>query len=159
MTKGVIQMVVKDFMIQDVYVARPTFTLKQLLQIMIENKIGGLPIVDEHDKLISMVTDGDILRYLAPKDAIFKDYFTYIPTLPGQQLDDSVKRKLEDTVSNLLKNFTIATVSPESQLEDVVSMISKNHFKKIPVVDADKRVVGIISRGDTLRMLYKGFFM
>lgn len=152
-------MVVKDFMIQDVYVARPTFTLKQLLQIMIENKIGGLPIVDEHDKLISMVTDGDILRYLAPKDAIFKDYFTYIPTLPGQQLDDSVKRKLEDTVSNLLKNFTIATVSPESQLEDVVSMISKNHFKKIPVVDADKRVVGIISRGDTLRMLYKGFFM
>lgn len=152
-------MVVKDFMIQDVYVARPTFTLKQLLQIMIENKIGGLPIVDEHDKLISMVTDGDILRYLAPKDAIFKDYFTYIPTLPGQQLDDSVKRKLEDTVSNLLKNFTIATVSPESHLEDVVSMISKNHFKKIPVVDADKRVVGIISRGDTLRMLYKGFFM
>lgn len=146
-------------MIQDVYVARPTFTLKQLLQIMIENKIGGLPIVDEHDKLISMVTDGDILRYLAPKDAIFKDYFTYIPTLPGQQLDDSVKRKLEDTVSNLLKNFTIATVSPESHLEDVVSMISKNHFKKIPVVDADKRVVGIISRGDTLRMLYKGFFM
>lgn len=152
-------MIVKDFMIQDVYVARPTFTLKQLLQIMIENKIGGLPIVDEHDKLISMVTDGDILRYLAPKDAIFKDYFTYIPTLPGQQLDDSVKRKLEDTVSNLLKNFTIATVSPESHLEDVVSMISKNHFKKIPVVDADKRVVGIISRGDTLRMLYKGFFM
>ena len=40
-------MLVKDFMIQDVYVARPTYTLKQLLQLFIENKIGGVPVVDE----------------------------------------------------------------------------------------------------------------
>lgn len=152
-------MLVKDFMVQDVYAARPTFTLKQLFQIFIENKISGLPIVDEEDKLISMVTDGDILRYLSPKENIFKDYFTYIPVLPGEHLDDVVKSKLNHTVSNLLKSKDIKTISPESHLEDAVKILSKNNIKKIPVVDGENRVVGMISRGDLLRKYYKDFFI
>lgn len=61
-------MLVKDFMIKEVYVARPDFTLKEILRILIENKVGGVPVVDEHDKLLGMVTDGDILRYLTPAE-------------------------------------------------------------------------------------------
>ena len=152
-------MLVKDFMIQDVYVARPTFTLKQLLQLMIENRIGGVPIVDEEDKLISVVSDGDILRYLAPKESIFKDYFTYIPVLPEKSLDEMVSSKLNDQVSKLLKNHPAITISPENHLEDAIKVFTQHPFKKIPVVDADYRVVGIISRGDALRSLYKGFFI
>lgn len=152
-------MLVKDFMIQDVYVARPTFTLKQLLQLFIENRIGGVPIVDDDNKLISVVSDGDILRYLAPKESVFKDYFTYVPVLPRKNLDETVASKLNDTVSNLLRNNQITTLSPEDHLEDAIKVISQHHFKKVPVVDADNRVVGIISRGDALRTLYKGFFI
>lgn len=152
-------MLVKDFMIEDVYVARPTFTLKELLQIFIENRIGGVPIVDEDNKLISVVSDGDILRYLAPKESIFKDYFTYVPVLPGKSLDETVSSKLNDTVLSLLRNNRITTLSPEDHLEDAIKVISQHHFKKIPVVDANNRVVGIISRGDALRTLYKGFFV
>lgn len=152
-------MFVKDIMITDVYVGRPTFTLKQLLQLFIENKIGGVPIVDEEDKLISVVTDGDILRYLAPKDMILKDYFTYFPILFEGKLDKVVNSKLNDTVAELLRNNKITTLSPDDTIEDSIKVISQHHFKKIPVVDADNRVVGIISRGDALRILYKNFFL
>lgn len=152
-------MLVKDFMIQDVYVARPTYTLKQLLQLMIENRIGGVPIVDEEDKLISVVSDGDILRYLAPKESIYKDYFTYIPVLPEKSLDEMVSSKLNDQVSKLLKNHSVITISPENHLEEAIKVFTQHPFKKIPVVDANHRVVGIISRGDALRSLYKGFFI
>ena len=152
-------MLVKDFMIQDVYVARPTYTLKQLLQLFIENKIGGVPVVNEYEKLISVVSDGDILRYLAPKDSVYKDYFTYVSVLPGKNLDETVKSKLNDTVSKLLKNNKITTLSPEDHLEEAIKVISQHHFKKIPVVDSENRVVGIISRGDALRTLYKDFFI
>lgn len=151
-------MLVKDFMIQDVYVARPDFTLKQLLQLFIENKIGGVPVVDENEKLLSIVTDGDILRYVSPKESVIKDYFTYVPILPGKKLDETVSSKLNDTVAHLLTNKKITTLSPDDHLEDAIKVISQHHFKKIPVVDASNRVVGIISRGDALRTLYKGFF-
>lgn len=79
-------MIVQDFMIREVYVARPDFTLKEILRIFIENKVGGVPVVDKQDKLLGMVTDGDILRYLAPAEDAIMGYFTYITILPGEKL-------------------------------------------------------------------------
>lgn len=149
-------MLVKDFMIKDVFVAKPQDTLKDLLQIFIENKIGGVPIVDEENHLLSMVTDGDILRYIAPKESSLINYFTYVAFFPGENLDETVKSKLKHSVSNLIKNNKIIKLAPDDDLEKLISVISKHHFKKIPVVDDYNRIVGIVSRGDTLRMVYQG---
>lgn len=150
-------MLVKDFMIKEVYVARPDFTLKEILRILIENKVGGVPVVDEHDKLLGMVTDGDILRYLTPAEEAIMGYFTYITVLPGEELDEKVSSKMNDKVSQIVKNKRITKLSPEDPLDELIKVLSKHHFKKIPVVDKNDKVVGIISRGDALRALYKEF--
>lgn len=150
-------MLVKDYMIKEVYVARPNFTLKEIMGIFIENKVGGVPVVDENDKLLGMVSDGDILRYLAPTEDSIKGYFTYITILPGEELDAKVASKMNDKVSQIIKNKKITKLSPADPLSDLIKVISKHHFKKIPVVDENNKVVGIISRGDALRALYKEF--
>lgn len=150
-------MLVKDYMIKEVYVARPNFTLKEIMGIFIENKVGGVPVVDENDKLLGMVSDGDILRYLAPAEDSIKGYFSYITILPGEELDEKVASKMNDKVSQIIKNKKITKLSPADPLSDLIKVISKHHFKKIPVVDDNNKVVGIISRGDALRALYKEF--
>ena len=150
-------MLVKDYMIKEVYVARPNFTLKEIMGLFIENKVGGVPVVDEQDKLLGMVSDGDILRYLAPAEESVKGYYTYITVLPGEDLDEKVASKMNDKVSQIIKNKKITKLSPEDPLSDLIKVISKHHFKKIPVVDEHDKVVGIISRGDALRALYKEF--
>ncbi|PJN86671.1 CBS domain-containing protein [Bacillus sp. mrc49] len=155
--KGVFFMLVKDFMIREVYVARPDYTLKEILRTLIENKVGGVPVVDEHDKLLGMVTDGDILRYLTPAEEAIKGYFTYITVIPGEELDEKVRSKMNDKASQIIRNKRITKLSPEDPLDEMIKVLSKHHFKKIPVVDKDDKVVGIISRGDALRALYKEF--
>ncbi|MFD6441045.1 CBS domain-containing protein [Peribacillus sp. NPDC060186] len=150
-------MIVQDFMIREVYVARPNFTLKEILRILIENKVGGVPVVDEQDKLLGMVSDGDILRYLAPSEDAIMGYFTYITILPGEKLDEKVTSKMNDKVSQIIKNKKITKLSPKDPLDELIKVLSKHHFKKIPVVDENNKVVGIISRGDALRALYKEF--
>lgn len=150
-------MLLKDYMIKEVYVARPNFTLKELMGVFIENKVGGVPVVDENDKLLGMVSDGDILRYLAPTEDSIKGYFSYITILPGEELDEKVASKMNDKVSQIIKNKKITKLSPADPLSDLIKVISKHHFKKIPVVDDNNKVVGIISRGDALRALYKEF--
>ncbi|MFJ7638984.1 CBS domain-containing protein [Peribacillus sp. NPDC097264] len=150
-------MLVKDYMIKEVYVARPNFTLKEIMGLFIENKVGGVPVVDDQDKLLGMVSDGDILRYLAPAEESVKGYYTYITILPGENLDEKVASKMNDKVSQIIKNKKITKLSPEDPLSDLIKVISKHHFKKIPVVDEHNKVVGIISRGDALRALYKEF--
>jgi CBS-domain-containing membrane protein len=45
----------------------------------------------------------------------------------------------------------IVTVTPEDEMKNVVQLLSKHHFKKLPVIDENHRVVGVISRGDVIR--------
>lgn len=67
---------VKDFMIKDVVSIKPDTTIKELLKLLSDHRIGGVPVVDDQDKLIGMVSDGDIIRYLTPK----KDPLTTLST-------------------------------------------------------------------------------
>ena len=150
-------MLVKDFMIEDVYVVHPHYTLKEILRILIENKVGGVPVVDEQNKLLGMITDGDILRYLKPAEDTVMGYFEYIAIMPGEELDETVTAKMNDKASSLLQNKKVMKLAPEDTLETMIQIISKHHYKKIPVVNDTNEVVGIISRGDALRILYREF--
>ncbi|MFS0783940.1 CBS domain-containing protein [Bacillus sp. 1P06AnD] len=152
-------MVVKDFMIKDVICANLDMTLKDLLEKMIECKIGGMPIVDSEHKLVGMVSDGDILRHLAPQKQSIHDYFTMITYIPERKLDSTVSERIHESVETILTNKKIITLAPDDDLNEVVSTISKHHFKKIPVIDRENRVIGVISRGDVLRMIYKGIIL
>ena len=49
----------------------------------------------------------------------------------------------------------IQTLSPDDDFEDAIRLISKHHFKKLPVLNGAGRVVGVISRGDIIHKLSK----
>ncbi|MFD0048723.1 CBS domain-containing protein [Actinomycetes bacterium NPDC127524] len=148
-------MLVNEIMIKNVFTAHPEQTIKELLTIMIENKIGGVPVIDENGKLLGMISDGDILRHISPRKQTIHDYFLHITVIPDVTLSTAVKTSLQQPVSRLLNNRKIVTLSQEDDLSKAVSLISKHHFKKIPVVDTENRVVGVVSRGDAIRMIYK----
>ncbi|WP_050613405.1 CBS domain-containing protein [Bacillus testis] len=149
-------MFVKDFMIKDVVCAHLDMTLKDLLKKMIDCKIGGMPVVDANGTLVGMVSDGDILRHLAPQKQSVYDFFTMITYIPEKKLDTTVSERMNETVETILANRKIITLSPDDDLNEVVATISKHHFKKIPVIDENEKVIGVISRGDVLRMIYQG---
>lgn len=58
-------------MIADVISIEPTIAVKELLKLLTKHNIGGIPVVDNENKLVNMISDGDVLRYIAPK----KDHF------------------------------------------------------------------------------------
>ena len=136
----------KDFMIRDVISLNETATVRTLLEVLMEHKIGGLPLVDENNRLLGIVSDGDVLRYLNPK-AFISYYITYI-----EELDETLKTKSESPVKAIMKKKVIS-VCEDDDLEDVLKILAHHHFKKIPVVNEKREVVGVISRGDMIRKL------
>ncbi len=139
---------VKDFMIQDVVSIKPDATVKELLRLLTKHHIGGVPVVDNQNKLIGMVSDGDIIRYLAPKEGSVRDFIYSIFVEEGETEQEVLKGKINTTVDKLMHKQQIYSVKEEDTFEKAIQILSGHHFKKIPVLDLNGKVTGIISRGD-----------
>jgi CBS domain-containing protein len=119
-------MKVKDAMSRDVQVASPTQSIRDAAKIMAKIDSGVLP-VGENDRLVGMITDRDIaIRAVAEGKA---------PTT-----------KVRDIMSD-----EVLYCFDDQDLDDVAQNMSNTKVRRLPVVNREKRLVGIISLGDVAR--------
>lgn len=113
-------MKVRDVMSPDVKTISATGTLHEAATIMQQNDIGSVPVA-ENDQLVGMVTDRDlVIRGLAEK-------------LP---LDTAVRSVMTDTVMYCYD---------DQDLSDAVRNMAEREVRRLPVVNRDKRLVGVLS--------------
>ena len=119
-------MKVSDAMSRDVQVASPTQSIRNAAQIMAKIDAGALP-VGENDKLVGMITDRDIaIRAVAEGKS---------PTT-----------KVRDIMSE-----EVLYCFEDQDLDEVARNMSEMKIRRLPVVNREKRLVGIISLGDLAR--------
>ncbi|MFD1037860.1 CBS domain-containing protein [Virgibacillus byunsanensis] len=146
-------MKIKDFMITDVICVTKDTSIKNLLKILVEHKIGGVPVVDDNNKLIGMISDGDVIRYVQPKGRTVYDVFTLVLVSEKEDLRQKLEYTIEHPVEKIMHKKVIHTVRSEGQLEDALEIFSRYRIKKIPVINDENKVVGVISRGDIIRYI------
>lgn len=113
----------KDLMSRDVKVINPEMSIREAATHMLEGDFGMLP-VGENDRMIGTITDRDIaIRAVA----VGKDSST----------------KVRDVMTE-----GIAWVFEDESVEDATKMMSDRQVRRLPVVDRNKRLVGIIALGD-----------
>ncbi|GAA0444729.1 CBS domain-containing protein [Lentibacillus halophilus] len=145
-------MKINEIMITDVIFVHEDTTIEQLLKILVNNKIGGLPVIDETDHLKGMISDGDIIRHLQPKGRTIYDMFSLVIVNEHEDFKNKLKSSIEHRAKNIMKK-NIFTVHPDDDIEEVISIFSGYHFKKIPVINEHKQVIGVVSRGDIIRSI------
>ena len=116
-------MKVREVMTRDVRVANPDQTIKEAARIMAEIDAGVVPVGDD-DRLVGMLTDRDIaIRAVAEGRSP--------DTKVGDVMTAEVRYCFED-----------------DEVEDICRNLGDQQIRRIPVVDRDKRLVGILSLGD-----------
>ncbi|WP_249870050.1 CBS domain-containing protein [Oceanobacillus saliphilus] len=145
-------MQVRDFMITNVFTVKPSNTVKDLLDILNSNRIGGVPVVDDQRHLVGMVSDGDILRYLAPKPPGIAG-LVYV--IEDGEMEDILPEKLDTPVKEIMTKRNILSVLPDQEFEETIRILSRHHFKKLPVVNRAGRVIGVLSRGDIINNIFR----
>ena len=119
-------MKVSEAMSRDVAVASPTESIRNAAKVMAKIDAGALP-VGENDRLVGMITDRDIaVRAVAQGKA---------PTT-----------KVRDIMSE-----EVLYCYEDQDLEEVAQNMSEMKIRRLPVVNREKRLVGIISLGDLAR--------
>lgn len=145
-------MKVRDFMIKDVHTVNQNAKIADVLELFVAKRINGAPVVDASGKLVGMVSDGDILRYMNPNRQTVYDMFSYVFVSPPEELSEAMAYKAVTQAGKIMKK-SVQCVSPDQDLEEALGILAKHHFKKLPVINDKKEVVGVISRGDLLKQL------
>jgi CBS domain-containing protein len=119
-------MKVKEVMSRDVTVAKPTDTLQEAARTMARLDVGSLPIA-ENDRLVGMLTDRDIaIRAVAE----------------GLPSSSPVQQAM---------TRDIKYVFDDEDIDEVAEQMADLQVRRLPVVNRDKRLVGIVSLGDVSR--------
>jgi len=144
-------MLVKDTMCVDVKTCKPDTPIKDIATIMCFNKISGLPVVDDNDYVVGVISEKDILC------SMFPDMRELVESGAKPNFEDMEKdyhsvlgKKVEDLMTN-----TVATVSPDMPILRAASMMWIRKIRRIPVVDGDNKLVGILSMGDVHKAVFQ----
>lgn len=126
-------MKLREVMTENPVVCRSTDTLSTVAGLMWEHDCGVLPVVDESEHLVGIVTD---------RDVCMAAYTT------GSRLD-------ELGVSQAMSR-QVFTLSPEAELEEATALMGDKQIRRIPITDASSRPVGLLSLNDIAMRLAGG---
>ena len=143
-------MIVKEVMTSPVISVPSDSSITQAVQIMLQRRISGLPVIDKDGHLVGMVTEGDFLRRAETGTQRRRPRWLEFLIGPGRLADEYTRahgRKVRDVMT-----ADPVTVSEQTPLEEVVQIMEKHRIKRLPVVRGDN-LVGIVSRANLLHVL------
>jgi CBS-domain-containing membrane protein len=140
---------VRDVMTQNVIKVREDADINEVATLLSENRISGLPVVDSQDRVIGMITEADVLAMVGMKKGhTFKDVIRH---LLGEPLSGPKRSKrLRDVMTK-----PAITASPEADIREIALTLDEKRIKRLPVVDEQGKLIGVISRADIVRAIGK----
>ena len=142
----------KDIMTKDVVTIHPEATVEELARLLIEHKISGVPVVDNENKLVGIVTENDLIRknkrFHIP--TVIRLFDAYI--LLGSGKAEEEIRKMAATTVDEIYTQKVVSITEETSLEDIATIMAEQHIHLLPVLSSDN-VVGIVGKADVVRAL------
>jgi len=154
------EMRVGDVMQKRVVTVKRSTTLRELIEVLRKFTFHTLPVVDEDDRVVGIITLEDILKIFQPYPSNILNMLERIPFL-----DEYEERSLleEDIPSEMgvlcvvedMMNTNIVTISGEATTLEARRLMKLHRLKRIPVVDKEGHLVGIISLFDIILAVFK----
>ncbi len=149
-------MLAKDIMNKDVITIREDSTIEDAALILTENNISGAPVVNKKGLLAGMVTEEDLLHQETnPRSPAFLNIlgaFIYIKGLERYREDF---KKLAATKASEIMTKNVITACGDMTIEQVAALMIDHGIKRLPVVENNTTILGIISRADIIKTLAK----
>ena len=133
---------VKDVMTNEVVSVRDTAEYKEIVAAMRRLHISALPVLDEEDRLVGVVSEADLLLKEVGQAALGGYLIS-----TGRQGEGA--KAAGFTAAELMSSPAL-TIGPDDSVSGAARLMHDRHMKRLPVVDDEGRVVGILSRVDVL---------
>lgn len=157
----------RDLMESDVKTVSPTDDVADVFKRFARYPFSGFPVVDDDERVVGVVTESDLVDLFEPADETlwipiglppFVDTLTYQVKSPWADLDLGVDllRNAGKPIAAVMST-DVATVTPEADVDTILELLvgDSPDINRVPVVDADGHLVGIIARQDVIRAFHE----
>ncbi|KAL3525675.1 hypothetical protein ACH5RR_014047 [Cinchona calisaya] len=147
---------VGDFMTrkEELHVVKPTTTVDEALEALVENRISGFPVIDDDWKLVGLVSDYDLLALDSISGTARSDVDMFPEVGSTWKTFNELQKLLSKTNGQVVGDLMTPAplvVRESTDLEDAARLLLDTKYRRLPVVDSDGRLVGIITRGNVVR--------
>ncbi|WP_447978395.1 CBS domain-containing protein [Candidatus Nitrospira bockiana] len=144
-------MLVREVMSTGLVTTRATETVRSVVVKMVSRRCGAVPVVEDGHRLIGIVTLRDIMLPLYPN---YGDYIhDNVHSRDFVEMEAGYPEVLAKKVEEVMSRNPL-TVSPDDPVLEVASYMGLKNFRRIPVVDGARKLVGMVTIADINRGLF-----
>ncbi|MGK7937117.1 MAG: CBS domain-containing protein [Xenococcaceae cyanobacterium] len=132
----------------------PQTPLEEAIKILAEKKISGLPVQDETGKLVGVISETDLMWQETgvepPPYIMILDSLIYLQN--PARYNKEIHKALGQTVGEVMSDKPI-TIQLDRSLKQAAQTMHEKQIRRLPVVDNEGKLVGILTQGDIIRMM------
>ena len=144
----------QDIMTTPVITVTSDTGIKELAQLLVSKLISGVPVVDDNGHLLGIVTETDLL--FTEKPLHIPTFVTLLDAVVFFEnpfnMDKDLKKLTACTVADLYTRDCL-TVVASTPIEDIAELMITKKVNLLPVINAERTVIGIISRTNMLSLI------
>lgn len=142
---------VGNLMTSDVVSVFPPTPFKDVARLLAEHDISGLPVLDEDDKVLGVISESDLMLRQAtlPSEPVSRGRRWF-----GRHRDTAPVRAPASTAEGLMSRPAV-TVHADDTIAEAARTMARHRVERLPVVDEEERLVGIVTRRDLLQVFLR----
>ncbi len=130
-----------DLMTAEVVTVHPDTPLKEAARRMVRSRVSGLPVTDEDGTLVGIISEGDFLHREVARERPRRHGL--LDALLGGQHSLAEAELVGEAMTEM-----VVTIAPDATLAEAARVMANHDVKRLPVVDTEGQVLGVLSRAD-----------
>ena len=144
----------QDIMTKEVISVKKDMSVRELAQLLSDKKISGVPVIDDQDNLVCIVTENDLIdqakKIHIPTVMALFDSFVFLEN--PDRLEKDLKKMSAATVGDICTGKVI-TAKTDTPVDELATTMSEKNAHTLPVLDQEGNMVGVIGKSDIIRTI------
>lgn len=151
----------RDIMITNVVSVNRDAPLKEITRLLDKFSFSGLPVVDSEGKVVGIVSERDVLKYTRwvigqpLKDPSQLLESEEEPAFVGGQRTHDLIKSVRSVKADVVMTDEVIVATEDTSVLDIVRLMNKHNINRVPIVDENGLLKGLIARANILQMIEK----
>ncbi|MDY6827446.1 MAG: CBS domain-containing protein [Bacillota bacterium] len=147
----------KDIMSKPAISVTEDHTLREVLELLVEHRFSGMPVVNAEGKVVGIISDTDIIRYSQQLNVVpLSNLSGWIS--PYAEISDLASLKtgfelLHKTKVSEVMTKKVYSVRKDTPNSEVAQLMSRRNINRVPIIDSSDKLVGIVTRTDLVKCM------